>query len=579
MMNKPLVFRDLCIAVVASVCFATMAFAAVASRPVPDLGLITNADGDNAFRADTLEESRKLLRGEVDGYADIGIKTLTYSIGAGSEILLYPTKVSNTWGWRKTKYDADPAWGPRIERNRKQIEAGGDGPRTAGEQAKRRGMFFFPSQRMNDGHYAFGQPPEEYPLSGKFWLENRDLEIKDSPVKGRPEYGHLLDYSHAKVREYRLAQAYEAIDRYQDVMDGYELDFTRFQVFFPAGKGWERRDLMTDLVRRVRQRLDERGRTNGKSYVLIARVPPAPHNCKWAGLDVAKWADEGLVDVLSPAQMMNMGFEQPIDEFKKMVGPSGVRVYAGLLPRVGWGWAFTAVEKPGVKDFGTPDRALSIPQLRAAVANAYHLGADGIYLFNFSHYARWGKPTSGPDAVRITEPATLASQDKVFSISKAYWFDHEDGYEYRKQLPAEIPLGEGSRSFQLLVGTDLTDAKARTAVRRAILRLGFRDVAPGMTITVSLNGHSLVARATDAAVATTDPADMENAKILKGQKDLASHAVAIPLKDLSMLRQGRNAITVEITTAAGGGTKGPLLTDVDLGLFYGDDGRAAAASR
>ena len=269
-------------------------------RPVPDLGLITNADGDNAFRADTLEESQKLLRGEVDGYADVGIKTFTYSIGAGSEILLYPTKVSNTWGWRKTKYDADPAWGPRIERNRKAIEAGGDGPRTAGEQAKKRGMYFFPSHRMNDGHYAFGQPPEEYPLSGKFWLENRDLEIKDSPIKGKPEYGHLLDYTHEKVRNYRLAQAYEAIDRYQDIMDGYELDFTRFQVFFPAGKAWERRDLITDVVRKVRQRLDERGKANGKSYLLMVRVPPAPHNCKWAGLDVERWAADGLIDVLSP---------------------------------------------------------------------------------------------------------------------------------------------------------------------------------------------------------------------------------------------------------------------------------------
>ena len=274
--------------------------------------------------------------------------------------------------------------------------------------------------------------------------------------------------------------------------------------------------------------------------------------------------------------MMNMGFEQPIDLFKQMVGDKGVRVYAGLLPRVGWGWNFTADEKPSVKDFGKPDRALSIPQLRAAVANAYHLGADGIYLFNFSHYATWGKATSGPNAVRITEPATFASQDKVFSISKAYWYDHEDGYEYRKQLPAEIPPGESGKSFQLLVGTDLTDANARQAVKQSILRLGFRDVAPGTTLWVKLNGREILANATDATIATTDPADAATAKILKAQKDLASHVLTIPLKDLTMLRPGQNEISVRATTAE---AKTPLLlTDIDLGLFYGGPGGTAAAA-
>jgi len=34
------------------------------ARQVPDFGLITNADGDNAFRAETLEESQRLLRAE-----------------------------------------------------------------------------------------------------------------------------------------------------------------------------------------------------------------------------------------------------------------------------------------------------------------------------------------------------------------------------------------------------------------------------------------------------------------------------------------------------------------------------------
>src|SRR5690349_11447241 len=93
---------------------ALLAFSAIASaapRTIPDLGLITNADGDNAFRAETLEESQRQLRAEVDGNADVGVKTFCYSIASGSEIMLYPTKVGSTWGWRKTKDDDKPEWG------------------------------------------------------------------------------------------------------------------------------------------------------------------------------------------------------------------------------------------------------------------------------------------------------------------------------------------------------------------------------------------------------------------------------------------------------------------------------------
>jgi hypothetical protein len=578
-MIKSQVVRAVVAAFGLSACFSA-GMAAAAPREIPDLGLITNADGDNAFRAETLEESQKLLRAEVDGNADVGVKTFCYSIASGSEIMLYPTKVGSTWGWRKTKYDEKPEWGPRIDRNRRNMEAGGDGPRTVGEQAKKRGMCFFPSQRMNDGHYCFGTPPEEYPLTGRFWLENRDLVIKDSPVKARPEYGQLLDYSQEKVRNYRLAQAYEAMDRYQHLMDGYELDFTRFQIFFPAGKAWERRDLMTDVVRKVRQHLDELGKANGKAYALIARIPPAPHNCQWAGLDVAKWASDGLVDVIVPSQMMNMGFEQPIDKFVKMVQGTGVRVYAGLLPRVGWSWELTPVDRPTVKDFGRPDRQLSIPQLRAVAMNSQSLGADGLYLFNFSHYARWGKTPSGPKAVRLAEPQTLATQDQVYSISKAYWYDNEDGYEYRKQLPETLTSSE-AKTFKLHVGANVGDAKVWQALRRSILRLGFRDLAPGTTLSVKLNGNDVLTDAADAAIVTTDPADAATAKIVKAQKDLASDVLPITLKDVSAIHQGQNEVTVSVKTTSGArGAKPPTLTDIDLGLFFGDvDAEGTRAGR
>jgi hypothetical protein len=278
--------------------------------------------------------------------------------------------------------------------------------------------------------------------------------------------------------------------------------------------------------------------------------------------------------------MMNMGFEQPIDQFVKIVEGTGVRVYAGLLPRVGWSWEFTPVDRPTVKDFGRPDRQLSIPQLRAVAMSSQSQGANGLYLFNFAHYATWGKVTSSPKAVRLAEPQTLAMQDQVYSISKSYWYDNEDGYEYRKQLPETLTSGE-AKTFKLLVGANVGDPKVRQALRRSILRLGFRDIAPGMTLSVKVNGKEVLTDAADAAIATTDAADAATAKILKGQKDLASHVVPITLKDLSAIRQGQNEITVRArTTTAAAGAKPLTLTDIDLGLFFGDaDGAGARVSR
>lgn len=547
---------------------------------------MTNLDGDNAFRAETLEESVKLLQEEVDANARVGVKTLAYSIGSGSEVLLYPTKVANTWGWQDSPESREARWASRIARNKRNQDAGGDGPGTAGRQAKKNGMYFFPSQRMNDAHYCFSKDPAGYPLTGKFWIDNQDLAIKDSPIKAKSEYGHLLDFTHEKVRNYRLAIAFEAIDRYADIMDGYELDFTRFQIFFPAGKAWERRELLTDLVRKVRAKLDEVGKARGKSYVLIARTPPAPHNCKWSGIDVETWAKEGLVDVIAPSQMMTMGFEQPIDQFKKMVAGTGVKVYAGMLPRIGWSFEFKP--NPEAGKLGKLDRALSVPQLRGAALNMMHLGADGLSLFNFTHYVRWGTPkTAGadggnldalrhpgaddrgpsrPGAIDLTDIDSLRRSDQVYSISKAYWMDHEDGYEYSKQVPAELGGGK-KQSFQLLVGADLTDAKTRQAVKHAALRLGLRQATPEAVVRVSLNGRKLFdGPLASKALPTVAPSDAKTAAAVKARPDAAQQVLQLPVEDLSAIRQGQNEVTVEVQSS--GGAEPLSLTDIDLGIFF-----------
>lgn len=526
---------------------------AAAEPSVPDLGVVINLDGDDAYLGQTPAESAEILRAEMDRYKDAGMGTIVYSLGQGSDIMLYPTKVADIYGWQKTKHDDDPKMGPRIARNRANIEAGGDAIRVAGEQAKKNGMHFIPSLRMNDGHYAFATPPEESPFAGSFYVENRDLAIGQSPIRAKAEYGQLLDFSHAKVRAHRMAQIMEAIDRYHDLMDGFELDFTRFQVFFPPGKAEVGAPLITEMIRQVRARLDTLGAAAGKRYWLIARVPPSPANCRWSGLEVERWAKEKLVDVLVPSHMMTMAPDMPIGAFKKITEGTNTKVYATMMPRVGWRW-----EGPA-DALGSPTRDISPAQVRASAMTLTDAGADGLYLFNFHYYPLWrGQPIDGEGQRLIRElgdAATMARHPLTFSVSKSYWQDHEDSYEYSKTIPAPLEPG-AAKSFDLLVGADPSRHGAAT------LRIGFREVKPGMRLTAKLNGADVFTGDLKERAVTAAPDDgSPNARKVNSTKDLAMYVLDVPLGGEAAARRGRNEITLGIE-----GDAAVMLTDIELHL-------------
>ena len=57
---------------------------------------------------------------------------------------------------------------------------------------------------MNDAHFMV--KPDDHPMTSEFWLRYRDrFTIKTSPLAFQPAYGNLLDYTHAEVRQLRLA--------------------------------------------------------------------------------------------------------------------------------------------------------------------------------------------------------------------------------------------------------------------------------------------------------------------------------------------------------------------------------------
>ncbi|HYF34361.1 MAG TPA: hypothetical protein VD994_03640 [Prosthecobacter sp.] len=532
-------------------CLALLAAASV--LPAAEFGLMQNMDGDLSFTGATPELSVTKLLQLIDDTADVGVNTLMQSIGAGSDILYYPTKVASTWGWRETKYSDDPRWKVRIQRCRTATDAGLDAPRIAGERCRERGLKFFPSYRMNDAHYC--SDPLNYPLTGRFWMEHQDATIGVSPVAGHEPYRHLLNFARADVRAYRLAVIFEAIDRYADLMDGFELDFNRFQIFFPPGEAEANAHHITDFVRQVRSRLDQLAKQRGRQMTLVARVPPTLANCRWSGLAVADWMQEGLVDVVIPAQVMTLSHDMPIDEFVAAAKGTYCQIYGSIYGRSGYNWPFnishdTAAYAAEVTR--TPDTA----QIFGAVLNQLHLGAGGIQLYNFDFLQ---SPMMTQVTAGLNDPAAILKGNRRYQVTQAYFKDHENGYEYRKQLPAALQPGK-PLTLRLLIGEDLV----KSAPAYAGLRIGLHGANQsyaGTSLTVHLNGRVLHEGAAGQHLIVT-----KGVRHGGGSHPPATEAHAQwPLADLSLLRAGWNDLTITLTSAPG--AAGLQCVEAEIGVI------------
>lgn len=513
----------------------------------PDFGTVLNEDGDLAFVTSDPKLAENLLREAVDGHAALGIKTYVFCIGSGSDTLNYPTKAGSQLGWRVTKQEKEKeTWQVRMESARACLAVGLDAVRIAGEQAKKNGLYFLPSLRMNDSHFM--GDPENYPLTGKFWMEHgARLRIGESPLEWQKNYGNLLDFTHEEVRNHRLDVINEVIDRNKDLIDGFELDFNRVQIFFPKGKAENGMSLLTDLVRKVRQRLDRLAEEQGRPMYLFVRVPPAGESCKWAGLDVDKWMEEGLIDLISPAQIMTLAHDMPLEKMTATARKYGVRMVPSLYPRTSNRVTFVPSES-GMGMKGELNRSATVAESLAAAANYRTMGADGFYLFNY--YA--------PEAGRRPYPAWMHSlvaglkriqpdaADKVFAITKTYYNDDkEPSYAYVKQLPRNLKERD---TFRLVVGE--VPGASPFPLKTCALRVGVKT--EGVVPEVFLNGTKL-----EVWQESEHPKTFRNRP---SPPDAAARSIIYYVNDPKLVKQGENVVDVV--------APGTRITDIELGYSY-----------
>ncbi|HEV2295421.1 MAG TPA: hypothetical protein VGR35_16340 [Tepidisphaeraceae bacterium] len=538
------------IVIAASFCLGLVAVQSARGQsrpPLPDFGLMYNNDGDIMFAYENTSTNSHFLRSRLDGLKDTPIQTYMWCIG--TDVLHYPSQVGSTWGWRTTPYDDDPAWTKRINYGRSYVQQNYDPIQVVAEHVKSMGKYFIPSYRMNDDHFVVD--PQNYPLTGKFWLDNQDKTIGTSPMQGY-DYSNLLNYEHQAVRNHRMAVINESIDRYANVMDGYGLDFNRVQIFFSPGEAGTHKHLITEMVQQVRAKLDQVAARTGRPQYLFVRTPPALHNNQWAGLEVEKWISERTVDVVIPSVLQTMSHDVPVRQFIDIArsSGSGVQVAPAIYPRTNAGVdlkprPMASGGYTGPQNF----RVASTELARGAASNYRHLGTDGVQMYNWGvdWPANWYQTA---EALGSDEP-TLG-KDRVFAVTPSYFTDNEDTFEYAKQVPHTVGA-QGSKSFNLIMGDDV-NRMIRERPDDVVLRLGLTGTSSDRPVTLAINGRQLHSGQMGAKYFPVS---------LPAASDTPTAYFQVAVDDLRALLRGDNTITVHNT----GSFSGIRITDMQLGVF------------
>jgi hypothetical protein len=350
------------------------------------------------------------------------------------------------------------------------------------------GIEAFWSMRMNDTHD--GSTADYGPVMLRAnRLKNEHPEWLVGSPEDRPRYGawSAVDYGVPEIRElaYRFV---EEVCLHYDV-DGVELDFFRHPVFFrgpahgfPCGE--QERGLMTDLVRRIRAMMDERGGARGRPLLLAVRAPDSVSYCRKVGLDLERWLAVGLVDLLVPSGYIQLN---PWQYSVALGHRYGVPVYPALDE--------SRVREEGELDVthGVMTRPRgTVEAYRARAATVWSAGADGVYLYNYFD------PKS-PMLRDLGDPLTLEGKDKLYFASyRGVGRVAGDSLPHEAEIALPTLNPQSPLSLYPGVVESVTIRLAETGEPELALRLKLSRAVAAAELEVRWNGRVVPARAREA---------------------------------------------------------------------------------
>ena len=261
------------------------------------------------------------------------------------------------------------------------------------ERAHRNEMKFIAGARFGDDHGA--------PTQGARWIfDHPDYILREVQPGPLAMPGNTLDFSFPEVRDFHFEAMAEIATRFD--VDGIEITFRSNNHFpYPRAVSRERQPLMTELLQRISDLLDEEGKRKGKKLLLGVRVPQTVEECHDCGLDIPTWIATGILDYVSPSDGMYSDHNARWEDFSQLTAATDCRLFPGILPFCSASdarsdtvpWAL----QPGNKRSGTEKHItfqsrvylhpMSADNYRAIANNMYGSGADGLSSFNFQeHY-------------------------------------------------------------------------------------------------------------------------------------------------------------------------------------------------
>ena len=338
------------------------------------------------------------------------------------------------------------------------------------------------SVRMNDCHDGYGLPFPKlvYPLK----VKHPEMLIGGEGQRGAVTDGLAaamwsgLDYAHPQVREDRLWWIENSARQYD--LDGVDLNFFRMPWCFKLGEEEKYLPLMTDFIRQARHRLDAVSRQRGRTVLLGVRVPGTVETCHRIGFDIESWLREGLIDRLLTGGGY-VCYSTPAEELVALGHRFDVPVYP-------------CINCPA-------NYVLGGDNLRAAAANLWWAGADGIYLWNFQYIPApgslgYGRPSPAQYRRHLTEigdPRRLKYLDKSFAVNQRVWEQYQ-----RASAPAPLPVdlgrrvGEASRVVPIRIGDDIPAAHRNRKLRDVVLRIQSAGSVQGDALAVTLGKAAAV---------------------------------------------------------------------------------------
>jgi len=234
--------------------------------------------------------------------------------------------------------------------------------------ARQHDIEIFVSIRMNDIHDGYPQWREMLPRFKKDHPHLLHGSEENPPLFG---FWSGLNYAEQAVQDRSFAILEDICQRYD--LDGVELDWQRHPPHFACTTRGEdctttERDLLTGFHRRVRDMTERVGIARERPLLTAVRIPASIACSEAIGLDVSRWVEQDLVDLLCPGEWEL----SPWDEWTALGHQHDVPVY----PSISWSGS-----RKRQGPIGTAD-GMGLRNFRARAMNIWHSGGDGISTFN-----------------------------------------------------------------------------------------------------------------------------------------------------------------------------------------------------